>query len=132
VGDHLHTGTAATETVIGVRSFTGSRDMYNLTIADVHTYYVIASATPVLVHNCPRELNPAGPGDSPVWQDLKPFKGKTRTNGLNGKSRQYYQWDYTHNDIEVYDSKGVHLGSLDPVTGELYKPPVRGRTIDTP
>jgi hypothetical protein len=25
--------------------------MYNLTVADLHTYYVLAGATPVLVHN---------------------------------------------------------------------------------
>ncbi|MFE3109236.1 polymorphic toxin-type HINT domain-containing protein [Kitasatospora indigofera] len=29
----------------------GSADMYNLTVADLHTYYVLAGATPVLVHN---------------------------------------------------------------------------------
>jgi hypothetical protein len=26
--------------------------MYNLTVAELHTYYVIAGNTPVLVHNC--------------------------------------------------------------------------------
>ena len=26
--------------------------MHDLTIADTHTYYVVAGATPVLVHNC--------------------------------------------------------------------------------
>jgi len=26
--------------------------MYNLTVADLHTYYVLAGTTPVLVHNC--------------------------------------------------------------------------------
>jgi len=26
--------------------------MRNLTVADLHTYYVIAGTTPVLVHNC--------------------------------------------------------------------------------
>jgi RHS repeat-associated protein len=53
VGDHLYTGTATIETVIGVRSFTGSHDMYNLTVEDVHTYYVLAGTTPALVHNDP-------------------------------------------------------------------------------
>ncbi|WP_246180877.1 colicin E3/pyocin S6 family cytotoxin [Nocardia ninae] len=76
-----------------------------------------------------RKENPPGPGESPVWKDAKPYKGKTKTNGENGKSREYYEWDYTHNDIEVYDSKGNHLGSKDPVTGEMYKNPVPGRKI---
>ena len=30
----------------------GDRDMYNLTVEDLHTYYVLAGVTPVLVHNC--------------------------------------------------------------------------------
>lgn len=29
----------------------GAHDMYNLTVADLHTYYVLAGDTPVLVHN---------------------------------------------------------------------------------
>ncbi|MEV4236933.1 colicin E3/pyocin S6 family cytotoxin [Nocardia sp. NPDC049737] len=30
---------------------------------------------------------------------------------------------------EAYDSKGNHLGSTDPITGQIYKPAVPGRTI---
>jgi hypothetical protein len=63
VGDHLYTGTATTETVIGVWSFTGGHDMYNLTVEDLHTYYVIAGSVPVLVHNCP----PVPPGVANSW-----------------------------------------------------------------
>lgn len=77
-----------------------------------------------------RKENPRGPGESQVWKDLKPYKGKTKTNGKTEKEREYYEWDYTHNDIEVYDAKGRHLWSMDPKTGEMYKPPVPGRTIE--
>jgi large repetitive protein len=38
--------------VAHVDNYVGSKNMRNLTVADVHTYYVIAGATPVLVHNC--------------------------------------------------------------------------------
>ncbi|WP_198348133.1 polymorphic toxin-type HINT domain-containing protein [Plantactinospora sp. KBS50] len=41
-----------THTVAAVKSWTGLHWMYNLTVADIHTYYVIAGETPVLVHNC--------------------------------------------------------------------------------
>ena len=41
----------ASPAVDAVHSFTGSEVMYNLTIADIHTYYVLAGNTPVLVHN---------------------------------------------------------------------------------
>lgn len=67
---------------------------------------------------------------SKVWKDFKPYKGKTKTNGQTGKKKRFYEWDYTHQDIEVYDSNGKHLGSIDPFDGELYKEPVKGRTIN--
>ncbi|MDM5297120.1 SAR2788 family putative toxin [Bacillus pumilus] len=67
--------------------------------------------------------------ESPVWKSFKNHKGKTKTKG-SGKNKKYYEWDNTHNDIEVYDHKGKHLGSMDPLTGEMYKGPVKGRTID--
>jgi hypothetical protein len=71
----------------------------------------------------------SGPSESPIWQDLQQFRGSIRTNGLAGASRRLFEWDYTHGDIEVYNGRGVHLGSMDPVTGEMSKGPVPGRTI---
>lgn len=49
-----------------------------------------------------------------------------------GANKQYYEWDYTHNDIEVYNNRGQHLGSMDPTTGEMYKDAVPGRIIKLP
>ena len=63
--------------------------------------------------------------ESPVWKELRPYKGKTRTD-CKGKK---YEWDHTHNDIEVYNKRGEHLGSMNPKTGEMYKPAVSGRKI---
>ena len=40
------------------------------------------------------------------------------------------EWDHTHGDIEVYDKRGRHLGSMDPVTGNMSKPAVPGRKIE--
>jgi hypothetical protein len=37
--------------VIAVKTWTGLNHMRDLTVANVHTYYVVAGATPVLVHN---------------------------------------------------------------------------------
>jgi RHS repeat-associated protein len=51
-GDKLHTANGDEVTVTAVRSFTGLHPMYNLTINDIHTYYVMAGTAPVLVHNC--------------------------------------------------------------------------------
>ena len=65
------------------------------------------------------------------WNNLDRCKGGgTRTNGESGKKRRFYEWDHTHGDVEVYDGRGKHLGSADPQTGEMTKPPVPGREID--
>ncbi|WP_317452958.1 hypothetical protein [Streptomyces sp. CBMA29] len=34
-----------------MRNYTGHTTTYNLTVTDLHTYYVLAGTTPVLVHN---------------------------------------------------------------------------------
>ncbi|MEG0856827.1 MAG: colicin E3/pyocin S6 family cytotoxin [Terrisporobacter sp.] len=83
----------------------------------------------VLVHNeCPQKVN--GPKQtSGVWRKLENYRGKTKSSG-KGKKRRFYEWDNTHNDIEVYDKNGKHLGSMDPNTGEMYKPAVKGREIE--
>ncbi|WP_161557853.1 ricin-type beta-trefoil lectin domain protein [Micromonospora sicca] len=55
VGHRLQTSDGDTVTVTKVRNYTGGADMHDLTVADIHTYYVVADATPILVHNCGRE-----------------------------------------------------------------------------
>jgi RHS repeat-associated protein len=51
-GDHLRSSVAgAIITVAAVHSWTGQHEMLNLTVNQLHTYYVIAGDTPVLVHN---------------------------------------------------------------------------------
>ena len=71
--------------------------------------------------------------ESEVWNALQPFKGKTRTNGETGSDKRYYQWDRTHNNIEVYDSNRKHLGAMDPKTGEMVpNSRVPGRKIKLP
>lgn len=67
--------------------------------------------------------------ESPVWQQLDPYRKDVRTNSQGGKDRRFYVWDHTHRDIEVFDGGGKHLGSMRPDTGELYKPPVPGRSL---
>jgi hypothetical protein len=46
-GEHLGTGT----TVLAVHNHTGAQTMHDLTVHRIHTYYVIAGTTPLLVHN---------------------------------------------------------------------------------
>jgi len=71
-----------------------------------------------------RQINPSK-ADSPIWQGFRNAGNGVRTDG-----KQFYEWDYTHNDIEVYNKRGEHVGSMDPVSGEIYKPGVPGRKLN--
>ncbi|TLQ44619.1 polymorphic toxin-type HINT domain-containing protein [Streptomyces marianii] len=51
-GMTLRTDDGATVSITATRTYGAYQDTYNLTVADVHTYYVLAGETPVLVHNC--------------------------------------------------------------------------------
>ncbi len=67
-------------------------------------------------------------GESKVWKNLKPYRGDIKMSG-SGKKTKYYVWDNLHDEIEVYNRNGVHLGSMKSTNGKMYKPPVPGRTI---
>ncbi|MCX5400940.1 polymorphic toxin-type HINT domain-containing protein [Streptomyces sp. NBC_00102] len=51
VGDLLQSVGGRTATVGAVRNYTGAMVTYDLTVSGLHTYHVVAGATPVLVHN---------------------------------------------------------------------------------
>ncbi|GLY86076.1 RHS repeat-associated core domain-containing protein [Actinoallomurus iriomotensis] len=50
-GDRLQTSGHSRAVIVAIRSYTASMVTYNLTIDRIHTYYVEAGTTPVLVHN---------------------------------------------------------------------------------
>ena len=45
------------------------------------------------------------------------------------QTERYYTWDSLHGELEVFNKRGKHLGSICPITGELTKPAVKGRKI---
>lgn len=51
-GQTLQTGDGATAEIARTVSYTAERVTYDLSVEGLHTYYVLADATPVLVHNC--------------------------------------------------------------------------------
>ena len=66
-------------------------------------------------YDCPK-------ADSPQWGKYQNYRqGGLRTNGLKGKDQRFYEFDTTHNDIQVTDRNAIDLGSLDPVTGKTYR-----------
>ncbi|WP_329377105.1 RHS repeat-associated core domain-containing protein [Streptomyces sp. NBC_01716] len=50
-GQWLQTSTGTWTQITALTHHTKSTTVYNLTVDDIHTYYVFAAATPVLVHN---------------------------------------------------------------------------------
>ncbi|WP_199565059.1 polymorphic toxin-type HINT domain-containing protein [Spongiactinospora rosea] len=51
-GMWLRTSVGTYVQITTIRASTAKQRVHNFTIADTHTYYVLAGATPVLVHNC--------------------------------------------------------------------------------
>ncbi|MER5933038.1 polymorphic toxin-type HINT domain-containing protein [Streptomyces sp. NPDC002054] len=60
-GDQLIQPNGTTLTVSAVRTYPYAVTTHNLTVNDFHTYYVLAGAAPVLVHNCPAAADDSGP-----------------------------------------------------------------------
>ncbi|MET7380881.1 RICIN domain-containing protein [Streptomyces sp. NPDC005526] len=65
-GQTLRTSSGATVTVLRIHRFHRLHSAYNLTVDSLHTYYVLAGTTPVLVHNtngCPTGTMVLGIGE---------------------------------------------------------------------
>lgn len=59
-------------TVAAVRTYSAQpQRANNLTVADIHTYYVLAGATPVLVHNCGETASGAAGGADEAAQEAQ-------------------------------------------------------------
>jgi hypothetical protein len=52
-GDRLHTDNSAVATVAAAAVVGGAADMWSLTVAATHDFYIITPVANVLVHNCP-------------------------------------------------------------------------------
>jgi hypothetical protein len=61
---------------------------------------------------------------------LKRIKRKSQRRRWRGTKKQIYEEDTQHGELEKYNRKGKHLGSVDPDSGEIIKDPVKGRQID--
>ncbi|MEU6238940.1 polymorphic toxin-type HINT domain-containing protein [Kitasatospora sp. NPDC047058] len=74
VGERLQQPDETAVTVNGVRNYHQQALTYNLTVADFHTYYVLAGATPVLVHNsdCGPEMTGVKTRSAPPHRSAPP------------------------------------------------------------
>ncbi|WP_213457195.1 polymorphic toxin-type HINT domain-containing protein [Rhizomonospora bruguierae] len=111
-GDRLRSTDTITITVVSVTNYTGARTMYNLTVDNIHTYYVLAGTTPVLVHNCGTGGFKAGMGSDEVTAINRSFGGQTLLNGsfentMINASR--YNSFYDKSAVVIRDIAGGHM-----------------------
>ncbi|WP_190092856.1 polymorphic toxin-type HINT domain-containing protein [Streptomyces melanogenes] len=77
-GDRLRTPGGELREVVSTHASPGTRTVYNLTVDDLHTYYVLAGPSPVLVHN---SANPC----EEIWSEAADFGGaRTKARELAG------------------------------------------------
>jgi hypothetical protein len=118
-GERLLTSTGSSVRVDAVRSFNHAATMYNLTIDDVHTYYVISGTTPVLVHN-----DDGGPSSSRVpdmtgmtqaqADELLSRNGFTLTSISEGGYATYKAPDGSKVTIRLSDGRVTRTATVDP------------------
>ncbi|MYU21839.1 polymorphic toxin-type HINT domain-containing protein [Streptomyces sp. SID8352] len=103
-GMTLRTDTGETVIVTGNRPYTDHARTYNLTVDDLHTYYVLAGETPVLVHNsngCPngKLSDPLPQGMSRhfvnAYDEIRAGRGVPQTDPATG-AQKVFQGRATH------------------------------------
>ncbi|MFF2367885.1 RHS repeat-associated core domain-containing protein [Streptomyces sp. NPDC058122] len=72
--------------IAAVKARPGAADMYNLTVSELHTYYVLAGATPILVHNSNAACDLVGPTRATHILDGDATGGGHRYPGAPGKT----------------------------------------------
>ncbi len=76
-GELLRTSTGALVEITAIHRWTQQATVHNLTVADFHTYHVLAGATPVLVHNSNNNCNSLTRAQA---DDVAQYLGYTKTN----------------------------------------------------
>jgi hypothetical protein len=89
--------TGERQLVVAVDNYTGAAEMRDLTVATIHTYYVVAGDTPVLVHNTPVLVHNSNCDTFGDLQNLRSLVGSDVTARLDIGDRQFFGWnDPTH------------------------------------
>jgi len=119
-GDTVGTALGRTVTVTGAREYSRHQTVYNLTVAGLHTYYVLAGETPVLVHNDGDDERPWWDTDdldeeyseyADEYEDLDPEEKMLRGNNQNSKKKVNYEMRRQGLDPNDREARGkVHEG----------------------
>ncbi|MEU9173820.1 polymorphic toxin-type HINT domain-containing protein [Streptomyces sp. NPDC048420] len=120
-GDELRTPTGEPVRITAVERWTQQATVHNLTIADFHTYYVLAGATPILVHNDGGKITPFPP--------LPSMDGMTQTQAYDTLKANGFEMTGPTGDSGAWatfkDSSGNKV-SIEMANGRV----VRTNTVD--
>ncbi|MFI1869083.1 HYD1 signature containing ADP-ribosyltransferase family protein [Streptomyces jumonjinensis] len=111
--------------ITAVKRWTQQAAVHNLTVADIHTYYVLAGTAPVLVHNCNDEIpdvlhhytNEGGHDGIKASQELRPSTQAANPNDAKFGDGQYLT------DIEPGTKRPGQLSAA------FYRVPWLGRRV---
>ncbi|MCX4912058.1 ricin-type beta-trefoil lectin domain protein [Streptomyces sp. NBC_00687] len=84
-GDTLETASNDHAYVVSTHAIPGAANRWNLTVRQLHTYYVLAGATPILVHNtgCPRTVYRGDTRSPDDIEEAGGFKSRNPGGGTN-------------------------------------------------
>ncbi|MER6448599.1 polymorphic toxin-type HINT domain-containing protein [Streptomyces venezuelae] len=123
-GENLRTDDGASVAVGAIHTYEASNETYNLTVAGLHTYYVLAGATPVLVHNCNGSMDFVH-GTSSTHADNIEVNGLSseaaRSNSSGGRGgRKGSLFTYQVKDVDDTDalSAAATFGGTRTLTGD--------------
>ncbi|MFF0204449.1 ribonuclease domain-containing protein [Streptomyces sp. NPDC005017] len=129
-GMHLRTPDGTSVPITSNRPFGRRARTYNLTVDDLHTYYVLAGDAPVLVHNSNSFLTPLG---AQVQKVINYFDktGRTPAGVMKGGKKGYQRGEFTNDagklpkrkagyytESDVWPTGGVNRGVQRLVFGE--------------
>ncbi|MFE4399540.1 Hint domain-containing protein, partial [Kitasatospora sp. NPDC056808] len=116
-GMKLRTDHGGLVSVVAMRQYTEHATTYNLTVEGIHTYYVLAGSTPVLVHNSNGCVNWAANSVKTWGHTFKTHgAGAKNTKALTDRARstnnQQGQW--LDNDAAAEFLQGLHVEGAGP------------------
>ncbi|MFJ6436881.1 putative adhesin [Streptomyces sp. NPDC091416] len=132
VGQWLRTSAGTYVQITALSHFTKQQRTHDLTIQDIHAYYVLAGATPVLVHNCDVTPGVVAGSSRPDGQTV--FAGHGGWKLRNGWTRIPEGTSlatYGPKGHAIYDYTGfrVEFGDASLAPTNVYGPGVRVRNL---
>jgi hypothetical protein len=131
VGDRLQSSSGASTVIVALHSYTASMVTYNLTVDEVHTYYVVAGKTPILVHNCGYDLRGIDPmeivPDNASVRELRPDP--------NGGAQYGVEFKWTNKNVQtvrmrIHGPDGTAPAGSNAASGDTFRVQIGGRYQD--